>query len=154
MDDWEAEISRFRVLVRQADEEIVKAGQIGVAKACDAGLRECLGARRYSDVTGRLTKSAYKRYVNNPRGAAGVFGFRANHASYVDEGTPPHAIEAKGGGMLRFNVGGAVVFAKRVNHPGTQPDRFLERGETKAEQVLRSEIEGGIRNAARILGGS
>lgn len=154
MDDWEAEIQRFRVLLRQADEEIVKAGQIGVAKACDAGLRECLSTRHYSDVTGRLTKSAYKQYVNNPRGARGVFGFRAAHSSYVNNGTAPHAIEAKGGGLLRFNVGGATVFAKRVNHPGTKPDLFLERGEEKAEAVLTAEIESGIRRAARLLGGS
>jgi hypothetical protein len=154
MDAWEAEIQRFREAVRRADEEIVKATQIGVAKACDAGLRESLSARHYSDVTRRLTKSAYKAYANTARGARGAFGFRAHHASYVNDGTAPHVIEAKGGGVLRFKVGGATVFAKRVNHPGTRPDQFAERGEEKVEQVLNSEIEAGVRRAARMLGGS
>ena len=44
----------------------------------------------------------------------------------------------KPGGTLRFvSKGGSVVFAKRVNHPGTNPNNFLERALTltKPERV-------------------
>lgn len=61
---------------------------------------------------------------------------------YVDEGTPPHVIRAKGGGMLVFNVpsspkttpnvigssqgsrGDTTVYAQEVNHPGTKARNF------------------------------
>lgn len=151
---WDAEMRRFQEDVRRADEELQRACQIGVARACDEGLREALGTRKYNDVGRRLTSSAFKNYATVPRGARGAFGFRARHASYVNDGTPPHVIEAKDGGVLRFKIGGKTVFAKRVNHPGTAPDKFIDRGEAKAEQVLESEIRQGVGNIIRILGGS
>lgn len=61
---------------------------------------------------------------------------------FVDEGTRPHIIEAKPGKVLRFGAGGkakttpgvlvsgpgskggAVVFRRRVKHPGTKPRDF------------------------------
>lgn len=49
------------------------------------------------------------------------------HATSVIKGTRPHVIAAKGGGVLRFpsKRSGAVVYRRRVNHPGTQPNPFL-----------------------------
>ncbi|SRR5712691_2067245 len=46
---------------------------------------------------------------------------------YMQEvGTRPHVIlPRKSGGYLRFEVGGRVVFAKKVNHPGTKPTPWL-----------------------------
>src|SRR5687768_13626766 len=38
---------------------------------------------------------------------------------YVEEKTRPHVIEAKGKKPLAFKVKGKLVFARRVNHPGT-----------------------------------
>lgn len=45
----------------------------------------------------------------------------------VEDGTEAHPIEAKKAKVLRFTSGGAVVFRKRVNHPGTPANRFVER---------------------------
>lgn len=47
------------------------------------------------------------------------------HARYHHDGTPPHVIEPRRAKALRFTVGGAVVFAVKVNHPGTRPNPFL-----------------------------
>lgn len=51
------------------------------------------------------------------------------YAPYVNDGTRPHPIKPKRpGGVLRFVVGGRVVFAKRIPmHPGTKPNPFLDR---------------------------
>lgn len=57
----------------------------------------------------------------------------AGHASYVEEGTPPHKIRPRYRKALRWSVEGGFAFARVVNHPGTKPTRFLEDA---AEQVL------------------
>lgn len=50
------------------------------------------------------------------------------YAAYVNDGTRPHVIRPKRrGGRLRFNVGGRVVYARVVNHPGTRARPFLDR---------------------------
>jgi hypothetical protein len=45
---------------------------------------------------------------------------------YVVNGTRPHIIRPKRtGGVLRFEIGGRVVYARYVSHPGTRPNNFL-----------------------------
>lgn len=53
---------------------------------------------------------------------------RSTHPAsiYVLNGTRPHQIfPRRPGGVLRFEVGGRVVHARYVNHPGTKPNNFL-----------------------------
>lgn len=50
------------------------------------------------------------------------------HKSYslmVHEGTAPHTITARPGGVLAFEIGGETIFATSVNHPGTKAVPFL-----------------------------
>ena len=51
------------------------------------------------------------------------------HALWVHEGTPPHAITAKPGGLLVFDwpKAGGTVYLKRVKHPGMMANPFLAR---------------------------
>lgn len=44
---------------------------------------------------------------------------------YVIHGTRPHIIRPVRARALRFTVGGRVVFATLVRHPGTSPNNFL-----------------------------
>lgn len=53
-------------------------------------------------------------------GAVGV-----KYALWHHEGTRPHVIRPVRAKALRFEVDGNVVFARRVNHPGTKPNRYL-----------------------------
>lgn len=46
-------------------------------------------------------------------------GANVNYADAVESGTKPHVIRPKRARVLRFTASGAVVFARRVNHPGT-----------------------------------
>jgi hypothetical protein len=53
-------------------------------------------------------------------------------------GSKRHVIVPRKAKVLRFvSSGGGVVFAKRVNHPGTRPNNFLERAlaATKPDRV-------------------
>jgi len=46
---------------------------------------------------------------------------------WVINGTRPHQIRPVRAQALRFTTGGRVVFARLVNHPGTQPNDFLNK---------------------------
>lgn len=48
-------------------------------------------------------------------------------AVFVIHGTRPHVILPRRARALRFTASGRVVFAARVNHPGTRPNPFLLR---------------------------
>jgi len=61
----------------------------------------------------------------------------APHASPVHDGSRPHVIRPIYGRALAFPVGGQMVFARRVNHPGNAPQPFLDHAlESRAEDVL------------------
>jgi hypothetical protein len=55
----------------------------------------------------------------------GVINVRHPAALYVIGGTRPHVIRPVQAKALRFTVGGQVVYAKVVMHPGTKPNNFL-----------------------------
>lgn len=88
--------------------------------------------------TGRLRASGKVSY-------SGLFSFRpkativfdVDYAQMVNDGTRPHVIRPKNAKVLRFVVGGRVVYAKVVHHPGTRANPFLDR-------ALR-EVVGGTR---------
>ena len=62
------------------------------------------------------------------------------YASFVNDGTKPHDIVARPGNMLRFVVGGSVVFRKRVRHPGTRSTLFFEKATNKAFDQAEVEL--------------
>lgn len=57
----------------------------------------------------------------------GVINVRHPAALYVTGGTRPHIIRPRRAQALRFTVGGRVVYAKFVMHPGTKPNDFLRQ---------------------------
>jgi hypothetical protein len=51
-----------------------------------------------------------------------------SYAAFVTEGTRFHTIRPKrSDGVLVFKIGGVTVFAKKVNHPGNDPNPFFEK---------------------------
>lgn len=86
--------------------------------------------RRKPVVPGRLRDSIVKRVGVDSGGVYCRVGSSGNipYANFVHEGTNPHTINAKPGGLLVFaGRDGAVVRCKSVNHPGNQPNRFMSR---------------------------
>jgi hypothetical protein len=64
----------------------------------------------------------------------GEVEYDIEYALMVHDGTSPHVIRPKRArsrrnprrpAMLRFEVGGQVVYARQVNHPGTKPRPYL-----------------------------
>lgn len=66
-------------------------------------------------------------------------GPTADYGDEVEYGTEPHIIHAHGG-FLRFVIGGRVIFARQVSHPGTAPQPYMgpafDRNVPGLEQAL------------------
>lgn len=54
-------------------------------------------------------------------------GSDVEYAAAVHDGTAPHVIRPRRAQALRFRVGGRIVYARVVNHPGTRGRPFLDR---------------------------
>lgn len=79
----------------------------------------------FKNRTGTLRRSIQKLLFNN--GFSGKVFTDEKYSIYVEEGTRPHVIEPRVKKVLAFKVGGRLVFAKRVYHPGTRAYKFFER---------------------------
>ena len=79
-----------------------------------------------------LLRSSIHHEINEPTSAddtySAVVGTNVNYAPYVNFGAASHIIVPLDKKALKFNMGGQTVFAKKVFHPGTQPNPFFERG--------------------------
>lgn len=95
------------------------------------GARRQVGVSRPAERMTRAGGSQHLRDAIVKRPVAGRAGPEVRivaplpHAVYHHEGTPAHIIRPRRARMLRFTVGGQVVFARQVNHPGTKANRFL-----------------------------
>lgn len=59
----------------------------------------------------------------------------------VQFGSRPHLIEAVNAQALHFYVGGAEVFCKYVNHPGTEANPFIDRAIDNTEPRVSDFVE-------------
>ena len=99
--------------------------------------------RRVSAATTREAQAVARERVNSRSGAylrgfssttkIGPNGPRttirnsAPHALILEKGSRAHEIvPRRPGGLLRFEIGGRTVYARRVQHPGTKPQRIMD----------------------------
>lgn len=141
--------------IEELEADIVRADGVlvdVVAESVDGALRD--GAEHakqnhgYQDRTGALTASIVGRVDSqNASGASGVLEATVPYASYVEEGTDAHTIEASGK-ALHWEGAGGEHFAQRVNHPGSSPKPFMKPAQDYAADRLKERLEAGI--AARV----
>ncbi|MDN3056844.1 hypothetical protein PH213_20280 [Streptomyces sp. SRF1] len=85
---------------------------------------------RVASIAEREAPGSMGRYISwkvveGPRGLQGLIVCDHPAVHYVLNGTRPHLIRPRRAKALRFKLGGRVVFAKLVRHPGTKPNDFL-----------------------------
>ena len=88
------------------------------------------GPQRTNRRPGTLRDSIVVRLARGGvNGVSAIVGSDDKIALWHHEGTVPHVIVPRNRRWLAFywRRVGAVVFAKRVNHPGTRPNRFLTK---------------------------
>lgn len=79
------------------------------------------------EAPGRMGDYITWKITEGPRGLQGVIVCDHPAVRYVLDGTRPHLIRPRRAKALRFEVGGRVVYAKLVRHPGTKANDFLGR---------------------------
>ena len=84
-----------------------------------------LAKRQVGVDTGALRASITHRTTSQSYGVSTTVTASDNKAMMHHEGTRAHRIEPRRAQVLRFVVGGKVVYAKQVWHPGTKPNRYL-----------------------------
>lgn len=90
---------------------------------------------------GALREGLAPRSVEIPDGVSLQTVSDRPYAKYVIGGTGPHLIEARTARALRFWVeGGDIVFAKRVNHPGTAPNPFYREAKDEIDAIVRDQV--------------
>lgn len=77
--------------------------------------------------TGLLAGSIYVNYSAGFLNPSVTIGSNVPYAYVVHEGASPHLITPHRGRVLRFVHNGRVVYARKVNHPGSRATRFLAR---------------------------
>ena len=104
-----------------------KEGPIGSDLYRRGRLLQLLAKGSAPTETSALKNSIYLEYKAK-RNPEVVVGSRLNYAYFVHEGTRPHVIRPNSGRVLRFKVGGKIVYARKVNHPGhPKPRKFLSQ---------------------------
>jgi hypothetical protein len=108
-----------------------------VKAAVTAAVDDAKATTLFKDQSGALRKSI----TGTSFGLEGSVTADAGVAKFIENGTRPHVIEARGSGTLAFVANGSTVFARRVNHPGTAPRPFMEHAKQVGEQTLDYGIE-------------
>ena len=78
--------------------------------------------------TGKLRDSIkVHHHERTPNGQSIMIGSTVNYAYVHHEGSKPVIILPNGGHkVLRFRMGARIIYANRVIHPGTKPNRYLK----------------------------
>lgn len=74
--------------------------------------------------------------VAGPRTVTGSAHATAHYAAPVHEGARPHIIRPRTAKALRFEIGGRVVFAAMVRHPGMRGRPFLRNAGVRVAATL------------------
>lgn len=100
-------------------------GAVGRYMRERARLHVQLSKRKVGIKTGATLRSIHYRHARDARGQF-VEVIASSRVAYMHhEGTRPHMIAAAPGRVMRFAYRGQAVYATRVTHPGTRPNRFL-----------------------------
>lgn len=91
-----------------------QAMKVVVAAKAQAGVR-----------TGALKLSIHYTQERTAFGQQVKIGSPLNYALMHHEGTRPHMITGRDGGMLRFTQSSRIVYHRAIMHPGTKPNKFL-----------------------------
>jgi hypothetical protein len=131
--DLEAAARRFASAPRIVEEELRR----GVQEAQDLVYRAVY--ERTPEDTGRL-RGGLERFSDtegSSRITAGVEFRGVPYARFVEQGTRAHRITPKRGKVLRFVVGGKVLFRPYADHPGTRGVHMLTEGARAAGPGIR-----------------
>lgn len=77
------------------------------------------------DTSALMNSIMIQSHTRSRTGQSIKIGSNLGYALAHHEGTRPHRISGRKGGMLRFTSQGRVVYTRAVMHPGTRANRYL-----------------------------
>jgi hypothetical protein len=96
-----------------------------------------------------LKVTSQHKLIRSAKGTVLRIFSNKKHAPFVEYGTKPHVILPRNAKFLRFVVrGGGVVFARKVNHPGTRGFRFLHKAHSAAYRIAGQQLSVGMHRVA------
>ena len=121
--------SKLQQLLTNPQQVLKQETKKALNDALDLIYQEAKIKHRFKSRTGNLENAIYKMInsstVNEVSGEIGIDDRKAPYGKFVHNGTKPHIIMARKAKFLAFMIGNRLVFAKKVNHPGTKPDEFI-----------------------------
>lgn len=83
-------------------------------------------AGSFKNQTGNLRRSIFRNVTVTAGDLKGIVATDQKYSKYVEFGTRPHTILPKRGKYLAFKGSTGIVFARKVNHPGSKPYPFMK----------------------------
>lgn len=97
-----------------------------------------------------LKDATHGRVEVTALGHRAVVRWEKNHASFIEHGTSGHWIYPRRGTHLRFEVGGKIIFARSVWHPGFGAYRFASNAMKFAGARLPARLRKGLNRIGKI----
>lgn len=132
------DVSRLYDIADKISDNIVS----DIAQEIGSNLQDLL-ERKSPRVTGELASS----WQLTSQGDTVIVENDTPQARFVVDGTRPHVILPVNANALSFYVNGTHVFAKRVNHPGTAPNPFVDEAVSEVEYDIEMIVERKLREA-------
>lgn len=167
----------LRALGEECERILSVAAVRGTKEAVEGGAAYARANHTWKNVSGALEGSIVGRMdVVTSNGAAGTIEATANHASFLEKGTPPHVIRPKAGEgfvgplrrgqsrrtsedigthrvALRWVSDGRTHFAAVVHHPGTEAQPFIGPAGYAAGLILTDVIDNAMSAVAALIEG-
>lgn len=128
-----------RVDLERLFAELEVAAKKALQDALTSAEQHARNTTQFQDVTG-TTRKGIHAFVTNGSALEGQLISMGSATRFIEYGTKPHQINARGSAM-RFVVNGQAIFARRVHHPGTRPRPFMQEARDHGEQVLDYGLE-------------
>ncbi len=120
-------MARIRLNSREVQATISAFARRDTERVADQTIARAkvLAGARFNVQTGRYRNGFQKRPTFTARGPGWQVFNPVSYAPYLEEGTKPHVIRPKNRKALRFRIGGRVIYATIVHHPGTKAGHVL-----------------------------
>jgi hypothetical protein len=135
------DLSSFRRVAAKSIERLQTGVRDAVRNAAQEGAEEAKRVGRFKDHTGKLRSGIVAEYIRSSDSSARWdIVSKMKYSKFVEQGTRPHVIVPVRALALRFVINGQVIFARKVNHPGSKPYPFMGPAYLKAEGVIYREV--------------
>jgi len=136
-----SQLERVRRALKKVSAKTTTAIAECMAEAGEHAVDHVKRYPKFRPRTGNLQDATQWRTIRTATGRVLRISNTAKYAGAIDQGARPHIIRPRRRKFLVFRVRGKLVFARKVNHPGNRPYKFLYKATNSAGRVLSQLLE-------------